>query len=163
MDLTGRLSKTGRLSNPDLMALLQRLTTHDWKQAPQSHRSASGPAPDGRRKFGTVRDAIIEVLAQAGSEVRVKDIQNGVEQILIGSVSTSSVKDYLRRGADVESHSLSTAVDEATGSLRRPISGGRGSDAAPRSPRSPPPPRTARFQREIRTHSPGRSRRRTRG
>lgn len=70
---------TGRLSNPDLMALLQRLTAHDWKQAPQPHRSASGP--------------------QAGSEVRVKDIQKGVEQILVGSISASSVKDYLRKGS----------------------------------------------------------------
>jgi hypothetical protein len=59
---------------------------------------AGGIAPDGRRKFGTVCDAIIEVLAQAVSEVRVRDIQKGVEEVLGGPVSTSSVKDYLRKG-----------------------------------------------------------------
>jgi hypothetical protein len=51
-----------------------------------------------RRKFGTVRDAIVQVLAQADSELRVRDIQKGVEEVLGGLVSPSSVKDYLRKG-----------------------------------------------------------------
>ena len=60
--------------------------------------STSGVAPDGRRKFGTVRDAIVQVLAQADRELRVREIQKGVEDVLGGPVSHSSVKDYLRKG-----------------------------------------------------------------
>ena len=72
----------GRLSNPDLATLFQSLTARDWKQATRLHGSAGGIAPDGRRKFGTVRDAIVQVLDHAGSELRVRDIQEGVEEIL---------------------------------------------------------------------------------
>ena len=88
----------GRLSNHDLTKLLERLTAHDWKQADRPHPSASGVAPDGRRKFGTVRDAIVQVVANAGSELRVRETQKGVEEVLGGPVSHSSVKDYLRKG-----------------------------------------------------------------
>jgi hypothetical protein len=88
---------TGRLSNHDLAALLQRLTAHDWRQADPPQRARSGIAPDGRRKFGTVRDAIVAVLEQAGCELRVRDIHVGVEKLLGSPVSSSSVKDYLRR------------------------------------------------------------------
>ncbi len=89
---------TGRLSNHDLTTLFQRLTARDWTQADRPHPSADGVAPDGRRRFGSVRDAIVQVLAGADSELRVREIQKGVEEILGGPVSTSSVKDYLRKG-----------------------------------------------------------------
>ena len=72
--------------------------SHDWRQAHAPQRGDSGVAPDGRRKFGTVRDAIVQVLANAASELRVTEIQTGVEEILGGGVSPSSVKDYLRKG-----------------------------------------------------------------
>jgi hypothetical protein len=88
----------GRLSNPDLTTLLQGLTAHDWKQASPRHPSATGVAPDGRRKFGTVRDAIVQVLGRADRDLRVSDIHKGVEEVLGGTVSASSVKDYLRKG-----------------------------------------------------------------
>ena len=88
----------GRLSNPDLAALFQCLTARNWKQASFRHSSATGVASDGRRKFGTVRDAIVKVLAQAESELRVRDIQRGVEEVLGGHVSPTSVKAYLRTG-----------------------------------------------------------------
>lgn len=87
----------GRLSNPDLATLFQNLTARDWTQAARLHRSTDGIAPDGRRKFGTVRDAIAEVLEQAGCELRVRDIHEGVERLLGDSVARSSVKDYLRK------------------------------------------------------------------
>jgi hypothetical protein len=45
-----------------------------------------------------VRDAIIQVLAEADSDLRVRDIQTGVERLLKGPVSTTSVKAFLRRG-----------------------------------------------------------------
>src|SRR5260221_8473128 len=88
----------GRLSNHDLTTLFQRLTAHDWRQAHPPPLSLSEIAPDGRRKFGTVRDAIIQVLANADSDLRVREIQKGVEEVLGGRVSPSSVKDYLRKG-----------------------------------------------------------------
>lgn len=93
----------GRLSNPDLTTLLQSLTARGWKQALPRHSSAAGIAPDGRRKFGTVRDAIVAVLEQAGCELRVRDIHEAVEELLGESVSTSSVKDYLRKGCQRQS------------------------------------------------------------
>jgi len=88
----------GRLSNPEATTLFQRLMAGDWRQAPRQHASASGVAPDGRRKFGTVRDAIVAVLEQAGCELRVREIQKSVEDSLGGPVSPSSVRDYLRKG-----------------------------------------------------------------
>jgi hypothetical protein len=93
---------TGRLSNPDLATLFQSLTARNWKQEAPVRRARSRVAPDGRRKFGTVRDAIIQVLAQTDSELRVREIQKGVEEILDGAVSPSSVKDYLRKGCRFE-------------------------------------------------------------
>ena len=88
----------GRLSNHDLTALYQQLTARGWKQAERQRLAAGGVAADGRRKFGTVRDAIVTVLEQAGCELRVRDILEGVEQLLGEFVSSSSVRDYLRKG-----------------------------------------------------------------
>lgn len=90
----------GRLSNHDLTTLLQRLTDRDWKQARRLHPLADGVAPDGRRKFGTVRDAIVAVLERAGGNLRVRDIHEGVEKLLGESVSITSVKAYLRWGCN---------------------------------------------------------------
>ena len=88
-----------RLSNQDLTTLLERLTSRDWKSANRRHPLAGGVTPDGRRKSGTVRDAIVAVLKQPGCEMRVRDIHAGVEKMLGESLSTSSVKAYLRRGS----------------------------------------------------------------
>ena len=78
--------------------LLQRLTAGNWRQAEPPQRTTSRIAPDGRRKFGTVRDAIVQVLANADCELRVREIQKGVEEVLGEPVSPSSIKDYLRKG-----------------------------------------------------------------
>src|SRR2546421_12318524 len=88
----------GRLSNPDLTTLLQGLMTPDRGQVEPPQRTTSGIAPDGSRKFGTVRDAIVRVLAEAESDLRVREIHKGVEAVLGGHVSPSSVKDYLHKG-----------------------------------------------------------------
>src|SRR5436853_3380056 len=87
----------GRLSNPDLKTLLQGLTGPDRKQADPPQRTRGGIAPDGRRKFGTVRDAIVQVLGDVGAELRVRDIHARVEALLGEEVSASSVKDYLHK------------------------------------------------------------------
>ena len=114
----------GRLSNPDLATLFQSLVASDWKQAGRRHPSASGVAPDGRRKFGTVRDAIVQVLANADSELRVRAIQKGVEEVLGGFVSSSSVKDYLRKAAGAGCRSSNTAAGTAIDSRGEPRSCG---------------------------------------
>ena len=88
----------GRLSNHDLTGLLQGLTARDWRQAAPRDRPASGIAPDGRRRFGAVRDAIVAVLGEAGVELRVRDIHARVEAHLGETVSRGSVKAYMRLG-----------------------------------------------------------------
>lgn len=85
----------GRLSNHDLTTLYQGLMARDWKQAGRRHPSVGGVAPDGRRKFGTIRDAIVIVLEQANCEQRVRDIHAGVEELFGEPVSRGSVKAYL--------------------------------------------------------------------
>jgi len=90
---------TGRLSNRDLTTLLQRLIARNWRQAPPRRTVARGVAPDGRRPFGSVSEAIVKVLAQADAAMRVRDIHSEVERVLGGSVSTSSVKNHLHKGS----------------------------------------------------------------
>ncbi len=92
---------------------------HNWKQASPRPNAHAGIAPDGRRKFGTVRDAIVQVLAQADSELRVREIQQGVEEVLDGPVSSSSVKDYLRKGCRRRTPLSNTLVEAATTSQTR--------------------------------------------
>jgi hypothetical protein len=63
----------------------------EWGKALQKTVSADGPAPDGRRPFGSVRDAIARVLAEADGDLRVRDIHTGVERLLNGPMSPTSV------------------------------------------------------------------------
>ena len=51
--------------------------------------------PDGRRKFGTVSTAIVQVLTEAEGELSVRAIRVEVERFLGGPVSRFSVADYL--------------------------------------------------------------------
>ncbi len=51
--------------------------------------------PDGRREFGSVSGAIKTVLAQGGTEMRMKDVHHEVERLLDGTVSFQSIADYL--------------------------------------------------------------------
>ena len=48
-----------------LTTLYQGLTVHDRRQEARPQSGHSGVAPDGRRKFGTMRDAIVQVLEDA--------------------------------------------------------------------------------------------------
>lgn len=89
-----RMVLSGGLSNLDL-TLFQSLTSDNQRKARRSRTRARGGWPDGRRKFGAVSGAIMTVLAQAESEMRMKDIHAAVESILGGSVSRHSVSDYL--------------------------------------------------------------------
>jgi hypothetical protein len=89
----------GRLSNHDTTALYQWLTSRNWHKQRKTRVSGDGPRPGGRRQFGSVREAILSVLARADVARRVRDIQVDVEQVLGDEVSRSSVKNYLHKGS----------------------------------------------------------------
>lgn len=91
------LGLVGRLSNPDLGTLFQGLTAREWTQEAPRTRSRE-IVPDAKRKFGTVRDAVIQVLTEADCALRVRDIHERVEEVLGGPVAASSVKVSLRTG-----------------------------------------------------------------
>jgi hypothetical protein len=89
----------GRLSNQKTATLYQCLTSRDWRKAHRKRLAEElGPHPDGRRSFGSVSRTIIQVLAQAGAELRVTEIHRRVEEELGSSVAASSIKMYLHRG-----------------------------------------------------------------
>jgi hypothetical protein len=89
----------GALSNPDLQDLFQGLTSQRRRKQRRSEAtSAEGARPDGRRKFGSVSGAIVQVLSEAQSDLRVREIWREVEHLLGESVSRHSVKSYLHRG-----------------------------------------------------------------
>jgi hypothetical protein len=77
---------------------LQSLTRDDLDQVPTEEAGDVTPHAgwsDARRKFGTVSGAIIRVLSEAGSEMRLKDIHLEVDRMLGGGVSVHSVTDYI--------------------------------------------------------------------
>jgi hypothetical protein len=88
----------GALSNPDLQDLFQSLTSQPRRKQRKRAPEPNGPRPDGRRKFGTVSAAIVQVLTEAETDLRIKEIWVGVEHLLGGPVSRQSVKSYLHRG-----------------------------------------------------------------
>jgi hypothetical protein len=65
---------------------------------PRSH--AAKPIAPTRRKFGSVSDAVVQVLGEARADLRVSEVQSCVERILEGQVSSSSVKNCLTRGSE---------------------------------------------------------------
>ena len=91
MGLRGQFSN---LSETVSGLLSHSLTALDQDQEGVAVTTTAG-WPDGRRKFGTVRDAIVQVLTEAGGELRARDIQACVEELLGGKVSRFSVADYL--------------------------------------------------------------------
>jgi hypothetical protein len=88
----------GALSNPELQDLFQRLTSQPRRKHRKTKPDTVGPDPDGRRRFGSVSGAIVQVLTEAQSDLRVKEIWAEVERLLGEPVSRHSVKSYLHRG-----------------------------------------------------------------
>src|SRR5213594_3041727 len=88
---------SGGLSNHPLSDLLQCLTSsasvQARRRAPRARVRAGGPG--GRRKFGTVSTAIVDVLSATDGELAVSAIWAEVERLLGGPVSRFSVSDYL--------------------------------------------------------------------
>jgi hypothetical protein len=87
------------LSNSRLERLFEHLTTATPNQPATPRSPTRGVAPDGRRKCGSVSNAIVEVLSGAESELRVSVIHERVEGILGSAVSRGSVKGYLNTAA----------------------------------------------------------------
>ena len=69
---------TGVLSNPEFGLLIQSLTSHERHKARRARKQPAGN-PDGRRKFGSVGGAIVQVLMEAQSDLRVKEIRASVD------------------------------------------------------------------------------------
>ena len=86
---------SGGLSNHSFADLLQCLTADGSDQEPRQPDVRLAGWSDGRRKFGTVSGAIVDVLTRADGEMRMKTIHAEVEHMLGGSVSFQSVADYL--------------------------------------------------------------------
>jgi hypothetical protein len=82
------------LSHTALTEALERLTTRSWPQAPSFRKPRTSPA-DARRKFASVSDAVVQVLADAPSELRFIEIYEAVDALLEGQVARSSVKNAL--------------------------------------------------------------------
>jgi hypothetical protein len=76
------------------MAALQ-----DQAGKPRPRRAKAFAYADDRRRFGTVGDAIVDVLAEAGGPMRLREIQEAVAGKLDGRVSINTVQDSLRRRA----------------------------------------------------------------
>ncbi len=87
----------GARSNPKLGSVLQSLARVKRGETPRARPAATGSS-DGRRRFGSVRDAILRVLAASEADLSVRDIHAGVERIFGSPVSRSSVKSYLHKG-----------------------------------------------------------------
>jgi hypothetical protein len=95
---SSRVGLRGRLSNPPepLSGLLTHSLTRESRHKTRSRKVKEQAGwPDGRRKFGSVSGAILAVLAQTDSEMKVKAIHEQVERVLGGRVSRLSVSDYL--------------------------------------------------------------------
>lgn len=88
----------GAFSNPKLGPVLRSLAPGNRSGTPRARQTPTGWS-DGRRRFGSVRDAIVQVLVASESDLSVRDIHTGVERILGGPVSRSSVKSYLHKGS----------------------------------------------------------------
>lgn len=95
VESTGVLAEA--LSNSRLERLFEHLTTPVPNQPRAQSRWTRGVAPGGRRKCGSVSRAIVEILSDADSELRVGDITKRAESVLGGPVSRGSVKGYLHR------------------------------------------------------------------
>src|SRR5439155_10584517 len=85
------------LSHNFLTQSLERLALRDWTPTAVARRKGAR-RPDGRRRFAEVGDAVVHVLRVAGSDLRFIEVHERVEELLGGSVSRSSVKNYLAQG-----------------------------------------------------------------
>jgi hypothetical protein len=89
------LDLVGRLSNRFTSHIFQSLTEGSWRKAHNQAISLDGPAPDGRRSFGSIRDAVVRVLENQPLGLRAREVHARVELLLGERVSRGSVKSIL--------------------------------------------------------------------
>ena len=77
---------------------LQRLSRKDWPLV-ASPRPVGRPRGPSKRKFGAVGDAVVQVLAEGGGELRYIEVHGRVEKLLGGAVAKSSVENCLAKGS----------------------------------------------------------------
>jgi hypothetical protein len=80
------------LSHLEFSEGLQLLAARDWRRVPLRRKKAR---KTGRRRFAEVGDAVVQVLTDSGSELRMVEVHAAVEDLLSEPVSRSSVKNYL--------------------------------------------------------------------
>lgn len=90
-----RMDLVERLSNRFTSDLLKFLTLGSWHKAEHQTASEAGPAPDGRRPFGSIRDVVVQVLESAPLGLRARDVHARIELLLGERVSRGSVKSIL--------------------------------------------------------------------
>jgi hypothetical protein len=83
------------LSNTQTEALFQRLTRRDWRQVRRQPPRPRDRTRDGKLKYGTVSTAVLTVLAQSDSPLRVIEIHARVEGLLGMPIARGSVKQLL--------------------------------------------------------------------
>jgi hypothetical protein len=87
----------GALSSRALAESLHSLTADLRDQAARRRTGKSRFAyAEGKRRFGTVGKAVVEVLSEAGEEMTPRAVHQAVERKLGGEVSFYSVYDRLR-------------------------------------------------------------------
>ncbi len=96
--LTTVVVLVGALSNPGLQDLFQRLTSQRRRKQRRPKLASIGPQPDGRRKFGSVSSAIVQVPTEAQSDMRAREVRAEVERLVGEQVPRASIKSYLHRG-----------------------------------------------------------------
>ena len=89
------------LSHETVTTRLERLGKRNWRQTARQH-GTYGAVATTIRKFGTVGDAVVAVLAQAETAMRLTEIHRQVTSILDGPVSLSSVMTSLARNCKGE-------------------------------------------------------------
>lgn len=85
--------QSGGCSNHDLERLVRSLASETGTR--RRRTAVRGGWSDGRREFGSVSAAILEVLRSADGEMKACDVRRAVEMLLRGSVSRHTVSDFL--------------------------------------------------------------------
>lgn len=85
------------LSHTTFSRDLEALSRRDWRPVKWRPRP---PQPETlvRRRFGTVKDRVVDVLAEADTELSYSEIHRALEELLDEPVARSSVKNALTRG-----------------------------------------------------------------
>jgi hypothetical protein len=84
-----------RLSNRFTSHLLNTLTQGSWRKEANHAVSENGPAPDGRRPFGLIRDVVVRVLQAEPLGLRAREIHARAELLLGEPISRGSVEAIL--------------------------------------------------------------------